>query len=113
MQNVNPDLKFYATEAVRDTLAKAQKAFRQAFVFPTIGFKIRGRRAGCAYSHLNHIELNAQLFAENVDGFIRRTIPHEVAHLITRALFPMAKRSHGKEWQGVMHKLSVQDVARC
>lgn len=69
--------------------------------------------AGCAYVKSKRIELNEVLFLENVEQFFSRTIPHEVAHVITRIIYPHAKQAHGPEWRNVMSMLGVDDNTRC
>lgn len=68
--------------------------------------------AGIAYVNSKKIELNAQLFLANTEKFFERTIPHEVAHIITKMVHPHAKQSHGPEWRSVMDHIGV-DSTRC
>lgn len=78
-----------------------------------INFKNLGRTAGHAFQRTNVLEFNTILLKENADKFIERTVPHEVAHLITAWIFPLAKKPHGKEWKSVMKMLGVKDSTRC
>ncbi len=108
-------LLFYARETVADVLAKAFKLWPSLPMscFVKIELGIRGACAGRAYYSQNKIKLNEQLFRENEDDFIRNTIPHEVAHLISFALHGANGRGHGRHWREVMRKLGVEDSARC
>lgn len=85
------------------------------FELPQIKFDLRGRTAGQAFYKENRLRFNMVLLKENGDRFINRTVPHECAHLITRAVFGNSRKikSHGKEWKYVMHKLGVEDSTRC
>ncbi len=65
--------------------------------------------AGLAYCYENkRIELSQQLFLENMEDFFLKTIPHEVAHILTVILYPYAKQDHGPEWKSIMRELGVQ-----
>jgi len=78
---------------------------------PTLSFDLRGTTAGMAYMGLrNHIQINSVLFNENKDSFFKRTIPHEVSHLVAYIVF--GDRGHGKDWKFVMTRLGC-DPSRC
>lgn len=118
---------------VKDKLAEcitlAEKKYNQTFTMPTISYKLRGCTAGKALPGQWTVKFNAQLLMENLDDFIDRTVPHELAHLITDRIYPEAhqggitfgygrirrkkRNPHGSEWQSVMRALGVQDVTRC
>ena len=68
--------------------------------------------AGFAYPSLKRIELNATIFLANIENFFDDTIPHELAHILTRMLYPTAKQSHGPEWKSVMRNLGFSPT-RC
>lgn len=107
------DLVFYANEVVRDTVDKAAKHYNRSFPIPTLRFDIRGRTAGQAIYNTNVIRLNPTLFRENENQFITKTIPHEVAHLISRQVFGKNGRGHGEGWKSVMRALGVIEITRC
>ncbi len=97
----------------------ARKKYGTPFPYPSISFDLRGVCAGKAYDQRNHIQLNAVLLIENTKRMCEETVPHEVAHLVTRHHFGPKQRPHGPEWQSVMHTLGVtpkrvhdMDVAR-
>ena len=78
---------------------------------PTLSFDLRGTTAGMAYMGVrNHIQINSVLFKENKEDFFKRTIPHEVSHLVAFAVF--GDRGHGKDWKFVMTRLGC-DPSRC
>ncbi len=74
------------------------------FPRPTVGFKLRGKCAGMAHLHHNHLRFNPKLLVNNSHAFLTEVVPHEVSHLLVYQLFGKVK-PHGKEWQNIMVKL--------
>lgn len=109
---ISPRLQTLAEDKILATLEKAQRVFNQSFEIPDVSFKDMGRVAGKAI-YPNKIILGITLFEQNLERFLARTVPHEVAHLVTHKLFPKAKQAHGPEWRMVMAKLGVVDNSRC
>lgn len=77
---------------------------------PTLSFDLRGTAAGRAWLQRNHIQINEILFKENKEDFFKRTIPHEVAHLVAFRVF--CEKGHGKDWKFVMTRFGC-DPSRC
>jgi SprT protein len=96
-----------------ETYEKAQKVFNRTFELPSIHWGDMGRIAGKAFLLKNAIKFSPTLYAQNVETFLNRTCPHEVAHLVTKAVYPNAKQAHGPEWRRVMQLLGVEDIGRC
>jgi SprT protein len=67
---------------------------------PTVEFFDKGVVAGRAYYKEHKVSFNLTLAKENSEEFIN-TICHEVAHLVTRAVYPNAKQHHGPEFKRV------------
>lgn len=112
---VPADLKLRAKEALADAVERSRKLYGVNFPMPSISFDLRGVTAGYAISGSGrfHVQLNAQLYIENVDIFLTDTIIHEWAHLAARTLHRKKKiQSHGPEWQQVMRDLGVTPT-RC
>jgi len=77
--------------------------------------------AGMAYYRKNQIVLSAPLMANNFDEMVNVTVPHELAHLATQAIYPEAHRSfdeygrrqkrepHGPRWKEIMGVLGADD----
>lgn len=77
---------------------------------PTLSFDLKGCAAGQAFLLKNHIKINPVLFKENREAFFKRTIPHEVAHLVAFTVF--GDRGHGKDWKNVMTRFGCEN-SRC
>lgn len=102
------------TQATQNWLDKANQIFNKSFQLPKISIDLRGRVAGYAirsYSG-NEVKFNAELYVQNKEDFINRTVPHELAHLIANALYPYQIKSHGREWKQVMNRLGLE-AKRC
>lgn len=110
-------LRLKARECIATYVQKANEQLGARMPMPTCSFDLRGKTAGKAWTARKgagaagqavlHVQLNSVLFQENVQGFLQDTIPHEVAHLVTRRLYGRAVASHGPEWQHVMRTLGV------
>lgn len=74
-------------------------------------FTLKSRVAGTACTLDRTIDYNLIIASDNEDAFIKRTIPHEVAHIIAGRLYP-TRKAHGREWKSVMSLFGV-DSTRC
>lgn len=99
-------LRVKARTALAEVVERSRVLYSRAFPMPTISFDLRGRVAGKALCSKNHVQLNAQLFIENVETFLSDVIVHEWAHLVTSALY-RGSLPHGPQWQSVMRDLGV------
>jgi len=78
-------------------------------------FDLTGKTAGMALFPRRAkpiIRLNALLLIENQEDFLKRTVPHEVAHIIARGFFGKRIKPHGAEWREVM-QLFGAEASRC
>jgi len=94
-----------AVKRVNECIAICEQKYEKKFLTPRVRFDLRGRAAGQACFSENYIRLNMVLFKDNIEDFFKRTIPHEVAHLVTRQLHPFRVSPHGQEWRDVMYDL--------
>ena len=106
-----------ATRRVAIVWATAQKIWPKALkdVKPP-EVKINARlktTAGLAYSKAHRVEFSAELMWEHTEHFIKDTIPHEVAHIVTDLRFPDEKTHHGQPWRDTMFVLSGREPKRC
>lgn len=118
-QQSNRDILQQAEAAVRLAEERARNFYSIKLPDALIDFSLRGRCAGQARVNCNGetcLRINQQLLAENLDDFLRNTIPHEVAHLVVnwqaRQKDPRP-RPHGPEWQAVMQCCFNLEAKRC
>ncbi|WP_263146452.1 SprT family zinc-dependent metalloprotease [Pseudomonas sp. RIT-PI-AD] len=92
---------------------QAEAFFKRRFTRPEVSFKLRGQKAGVAHLTENKLRFNPRLYQENLDNFLRQTVPHEVAHLIAHQLFGGRIQPHGEEWQLIMRGVYELPPDRC
>lgn len=117
---VSQEVKDRVNARLQECVETANAHFNIDIKFPNVVYKTRGTTAGTAAPQINEIDLNPILLMNNVDAFMARTVPHEMAHLITSKVYPHTneggwgkKRSpHGSEWKSVMRLLGA-DPSRC
>lgn len=97
---------------IQECLDKAEAHYGKKIQMPKVCTDLKGVCAGRAYYNRHLIRLNAVLFAENKEAFMKRTVVHEVAHLIAFAVYGRRIRPHGKEWASVMRLLG-SEPSRC
>lgn len=85
---------------VKEVTLQANEKFDLGMPVPIVRFFNKGRVAGRAYYSLHLVEFNEVLAKHNPEKFYE-TVIHEVAHLVTRKLFPRAKQAHGPEFKAV------------
>jgi len=117
---VTAEVKQQVLAKLTSSLATANSHYNIDIKMPTIVYKKRGTTAGTACYVTHTIDLNPALLMSNIEAFMKRTVPHELAHLITGIVYPHTnqrswggKRSpHGSEWKSVMNVLGA-DPSRC
>jgi SprT protein len=107
------ELQTKAIERIRQVYAKAELIYGRSFKFPTVSFKLKGRRAGSAIPAYNKLILNNDMLHRNGDAFVNDTPGHEAAHLIAYDVYGYMIEPHGKEWKKVMLDVCNQQANRC
>lgn len=88
----------------------AQRRYNQSFDLPTVSFDLNGfKTAGLAQLQKWHIKINPRFLESYTKEVLARTVPHEIAHLITFKLFPNAKQFHGPEFRSVCRALGISE----
>ena len=98
-------------ESTSQWINKANQVFGRTFPMPMISLRLKGGTAGKAHYTQWSIKYNPEIYARHKEDFKKRTVPHELAHLIAFSIYGRIK-SHGREWRSVMHRLGV-DSSRC
>lgn len=99
-------------QQVNALVEKARRHFGVDIPLPEVHFRVRGVTAGVARRDGSSVGFNLTLLSENTEAFYKRTIPHEVAHVVACRVFGPKIRPHGREWQSVMHFFGA-DPTRC
>lgn len=120
----NTDLKKMIEEKVLDLLILANGKFGKDFPFPKMNYALTGRCAGRARTprenltihhprtELGMIKINMEIFKNNMNSYLDRTVRHELAHLIDTYLYGRTK-PHGRNWKTVMHTLGDRNPTVC
>jgi SprT protein len=77
---------------------------------------LRGQSAGQLRRYADGrlvIRYNLSMAQLQPDAFLRETVPHEVAHVVTWLLYGKRARPHGREWQAVMRFFGFARPNRC
>lgn len=115
---IEPELETRVRAAFSDTFLKVVKHF-PTFPKPRLRFFKGTRSAGWAISGYQwEIRLSADFLKSHEAEMIRRTIPHEMAHLVVsymkrHSLAPMRAKPHGPEWRKVMRTYFDVEPTRC
>lgn len=113
--------KAYAFHLLREETEKwMQKAMNlynisMLCTMPIIDVNISGCVAGRARLTQWRISYNYELFIQNQQKFIERTVPHEVAHMIVYKVYgeEASRRAHGNYWIMVMSSMGAKHIERC
>ncbi len=106
---------------IEQCIATIEKKYNVKFKKPAVHYNVNGTTAGKAFLKTWIVGFNPVLLSENVDTFLARTVPHEIAHLATELIYPHAHRGgygkkrelHGPHWASIMTALGVTDIGRC
>mgnify|MGYP001818016493 CR=1 FL=1 len=108
-------LKRHAFERTHRLLQLARTHFGIDIAEPNIRFDLRGKTAGQVRIRDGKVCLvryNLSLLHRYPEDFVRATVPHETAHLVTLRLFGAGVKPHGREWRAVM-RLFGTEPRRC
>jgi SprT protein len=111
--------KAYALNLLRaeteNWMKKAMGIYNVTLSMPPVDVNIKGCCAGRARLAQWAISYNYELFIQNQQEFIERTVPHEVAHMIVYQVFgrEASRRHHGRYWKMVMNRIGAKHIERC
>lgn len=96
-------------DKILDVLLLAQKIYNQTFEIPTLEYNQMGRCAGRAWFTEWKIEINPDFLKNgHLEDMINVTLPHELAHLISRKVYGFLGGGHGRMWKSVMVNLGLR-----
>lgn len=104
----NAHLLAIAQRTIAQTIVRLHKLYPQ-FTRDCIDVKLNNRlktTAGRCWIETGLIDLSPSLMRENLDEFVRVTIPHEVAHQAAWDLFE--EPAHGRAWKQIMRALDLE-----
>ena len=104
-----------AREQTEALIVLGQSLTGGALPQPPVRFDLRGRSAGQVRIDARGrgvIRYNAALLLRHGEEFLRRTVPHEVAHYLAYLHHGREIRPHGPEWQSMVKALGGEPV-RC
>jgi predicted SprT family Zn-dependent metalloprotease len=108
---MNHELEAKAVGIAQAFIDRANGIYGRNFCLPKITWDIRSKTvAGRAHLKEWRISLNS--------GFVNEshlwddTIGHEIAHLVTKQIYPNYIQHHGPEWKAVMRRLGLE-AKRC
>lgn len=123
---VTPEVKLLVIEKLKAVIKMAEAHYGKALPFPNVVYQLRGTTAGTATFRTWTVDFNAALLMQNIEDFIARTVPHEMAHLACDKIYPEAhqrqytgygrftkRQPHGAQWQEIMRVMGVRDITRC
>ena len=107
---ISAAVKTQVESKVNACVAVVEKHYGITFKKPKVSYNVRGTTGGYARYASWEVDFNPVLLSENLDTYLTDVIPHEVAHLATKLIYPQAlvrgfgkKRSpHGSEWASIM-----------
>ncbi|MGH8476112.1 MAG: SprT-like domain-containing protein [Methylococcales bacterium] len=99
-----------------DYIQRAEKICNRNFEIIPVSFNLKGRAAGMYRLKKNHAQIryNPMIFSRYFDDNLAVTVPHEVAHYITDAVYGLKNiRPHGKEWKYLMARFAADASRTC
>ena len=81
-----------------------------SFPIPPIDFRLKGSVAGRGGANI--LKFNLDIASQNLEHFLVTTVPHEMAHVIQRRVYPRSK-PHGAEWVHFCKVLTGKSLPRC
>jgi SprT protein len=114
---VSPDIKELINIRLQKCIVDAEEHFNMKFDFPTINYSLLGTTAGRANYFYWSVNFNPILLTENVEEYIRSTVPHEMAHLIHdkltrwknfKRIFGSKHNPHNDMWEEIMLMLGAK-----
>ena len=99
------ELKDEIIQKAEETWACAQELWPKLGPIPKIGFKEMGLKAGVAWYDKRLVEYNLSMAYHNQTDFLKRTVAHELAHLIAWEIYNAT--GHKGPWRYIMENMGL------
>jgi SprT protein len=104
-------------QAILDKIAELKTVAEQkGYPLPPLAvkFDLKGAASGQAFRKNGQcvVRFNLAIAKENIEEFLVRTVPHELAHILQFIHRPRV-RPHGPEWQSFCRILIGKTIPRC
>jgi len=102
-----------------ECIENAEKFFKKELDPIKLQFGVSGSNAGKAKTarvsggYEYTVMLNSTYILTEFDDMLSDTIPHEIAHIIVRQIWPKRCKPHGDEWKFVMAAVFKLNPKRC
>lgn len=107
------DAKRAIMAKVDEVIALARNIFpRYTTPSPTVSFDLRGRSCGGTATGYRAMQFNLDWYKADPDAYLSIVVPHEVAHIVTKAIYPNAS-AHGREWKTICLRLGGDGKRTC
>lgn len=116
IQPIGEQQRLSVTAATDQCVLRANELLDTSFETIPVRFDLSGRAAGMykVVGGQRIIRYNPYLFAKYFDENLSTTVPHEVAHYLTDAVYGYANvKPHGDEWRTVMRMLGADSSIHC
>ncbi|MGH8497428.1 MAG: SprT-like domain-containing protein [Methylococcales bacterium] len=116
IQPLNPEQIDRVIARTADFIHRAGKIFNRGFEIIPVSFNLKGCAAGMYRLKENRgqIRYNPYIFSRYFDDNLAVTVPHEVAHYITDAVYGLKNiRPHGNEWKHLMARFEADASRTC
>jgi predicted SprT family Zn-dependent metalloprotease len=74
---------------------------------PKIRYGLKGSVGGTANAGTQTLNFHPAFIRNNFEHYVKQTVGHEVAHLVTRWVFGNEVASHGIQWASVMRVFNL------
>ncbi|MGH8547244.1 MAG: SprT-like domain-containing protein [Methylococcales bacterium] len=119
MKSIQPlerDRQVQVIATTTDFIHRAEAIFGRNFDLIPVCFDLHGRSAGMyrIKRKQGQIRYNPFIFSKYFSDNLAVTVPHEVAHYITDAVYGLANiRPHGSEWKRLMAHFGADASRTC
>lgn len=116
IEPITEDQRRIVSAETKRCIDRANNLLDTSFDDIPVRFDLKGRAAGMyrVVRGERFIRYNPYLFAKYYEENLSTTVPHEVAHYLTDAVYGYPRvKPHGHEWRTVMRMLGADSSVHC